>query len=438
MGHFFNNMKTEQLYKIFKEETKGISTDSRTITKGQIFFALWGLNYNGNKFAAEAIEKGASYAVIDDPSFETEKTILVDDCLFELQALASYYRKEMKAAVLAITGTNGKTTTKELIAAIMGKKFKVHFTKGNLNNEIGVPLTILSAPEGTELMIVEMGANHLGEIRTLCHIARPDYGIITNVGTAHIEGFGSLDGVLKAKTELYEYLRKVNGIALFNDKNPLLTEKIFKLVNRAVPYSDPTGTELIVEITPSEMNLAVMVTYHHKTYNVRTNLFGRYNLENIKAAIATGLFLGAEIEDIVDVIENYQPGNNRSQVKVTKNNTLICDAYNANPTSIYLALETFLTIKAEKKMVILGDMLELGEKTEEEHIKVLKAMQSHKLDKIILVGSNFQKFSKEFGYMAFHDVNKLIDHLKIKPITEYHILIKGSRKIALEKVYNHL
>ena len=326
-------MKTELLYELFKE-SKGIATDSRNVKKGEIFFALWGENYNGNKFAAEALEKGASYAVIDDPLFETEKTILVDDCLFELQALASHYRKELKIPVLAITGTNGKTTTKELLAAIMAKKLKVHYTKGNLNNHIGVPLTILSAPADTEMMIIEMGANHIGEIRTLCLIAKPDYGIITNIGTAHIEGFGSFEGVVKAKTELYEYLRKVNGIALYNDKNPLLAEKIFRIINRAVPFSDPTGIELIVEQMPSDLNLKVSVTYQHHTYNLNTNLFGSYNLENVKAAIAAGLFFGVEMNDIADAVENYQPANNRSQVKITRNNTLICDSYNANPTSM--------------------------------------------------------------------------------------------------------
>ena len=239
-------MKTDQLYSLFKKST-GVSTDSRKVGKGQIFFALWGDNYNGNKFAAEALERGALCAVIDDPLFETENTILVEDCLFELQALAGHYRKELNVPVLAITGTNGKTTTKELLAAILSKQRKIHYTQGNLNNHIGVPLTILSAPEDTEMMIIEMGASHLGEIRTLCLIAKPDYGIITNIGTAHIEGFGSLEGVAKAKSELYEYLRKVNGIALYNDKDPLLTEKIFRIINRAVPFSDPTGVELIIE-----------------------------------------------------------------------------------------------------------------------------------------------------------------------------------------------
>ena len=430
-------MKTEQLYNLFKEST-GVTTDSREVGKDQIFFALWGDNYNGNKFASEALTKGASWAVIDDPLFETEKTILVDDCLLELQALAAFYRKEMKVPVIAITGSNGKTTTKELLAAILSKKFKVHFTKGNLNNHIGVPLTILSAPADTEMMIIEMGANHISEIRTLCLIAKPDYGIITNIGTAHIEGFGSVDGVIKTKTELYEYLRKVNGIALYNDKDPLVTDKIFKIINRAVPFSNPTGIDLLIEQAPSDISLKISATYHHNTYNICTNLFGNYNLENVRAAIASGLFLGIEMNDIIDAVEKYQPANNRSQIKISKKNTLICDSYNANPTSMTLALESFSEIKAERKIVILGDMLELGEKSEEEHLKILKRIQSHIFEKALLVGPVFKKISSKSGFKAFDNVNQLIDFLKHEPIKETMILIKGSRGIGLEKVYDLL
>lgn len=432
-------MKTEQLYRIFREESTGVSTDSRTVKKDQLFFALWGQNFNGNKYATEALDKGASYAVIDDPVYETEKTILVDDCLIELMSLAGYHRKMVKAPVLAITGTNGKTTTKELIAAIMSKKCKVHYTMGNLNNEIGLPLTILSAPENTEMMILEMGANHLGEIRTLCNVARPDYGIITNVGTAHLEGFGSLEGILKAKTELYEHLRKVNGIAIYNDKNPLLTEKIYKLVNRGVPYSNPTGVELVVEALPSEMNLAVRVKYQHRIHDIQTGLFGAYNLENIKAAIATGLFLGVEMDDIAEAIAKYQPGNNRSQIKTTQqNNTLVCDSYNANPTSMLLALKSFFELKATKKIVILGDMLELGDKSDEEHLKLLDELQSLKPEKVFLVGSNFQKVTASSGYNVFPDVAQLREYLKNEPIKSSIILIKGSRGMTLEKIYDLL
>jgi UDP-N-acetylmuramoyl-tripeptide--D-alanyl-D-alanine ligase len=430
-------MKTEQLFSLFKESS-GVSTDSRAVGKGQIFFALWGDNYNGNKFASEAIAKGALCAVIDDPLYETEKTVLVDDCLFELQALASHYRKELNVPVLAITGTNGKTTTKELLASILSKKLKVHFTRGNLNNHIGVPLTILSAPADTEMLIIEMGANHIGEIRTLCLIAKPDYGIITNIGNAHIEGFGSMEGVIKTKTELYEYLRKVNGIAFYNEKDALLSEKIYKIINRAVPFSDPTGIDLLIEPLPSDLNLKISLTYLHDTYNISTNLFGRYNLENVRAAISIGLFLGVELKDIIDAVEKYVPANNRSQVKPTKNNTLICDSYNANPTSMNAALSSFMTIKGTPKAVILGDMLELGDKSEEEHMKVLKELQYKVVEEVYLVGPVFKKISSESGFNAFTDISKLLEFLKDHPLTGKTILIKGSRGIRLERVYELL
>jgi UDP-N-acetylmuramoyl-tripeptide--D-alanyl-D-alanine ligase len=321
----------------------------------------------------------------------------------------------------------------------MAKKLKVHYTRGNLNNEIGLPLTILSAPESTEMMILEMGADHLGEIRTLCNVARPDYGIITNVGTAHLEGFGSFEGILKAKTELYEHLRKVNGIAIYNDKNPLLTEKIYKLVNRGVPYSNPTGVDLVIEALPSEMNLAVRVKYQHKTFDIQTGLFGSYNLENIKAATATGLFLGVEMDDIAEAIAKYQPGNNRSQIKTTpQNNTLVCDSYNANPTSMLLALKSFAELKATKKVIILGDMLELGDRSEEEHLKLLNELQAINSEKVFLVGNTFQNISAGTGFKSFQYVGDLRRYLKAEPINGSFILIKGSRGMTLEKVYDLL
>jgi UDP-N-acetylmuramoyl-tripeptide--D-alanyl-D-alanine ligase len=437
MRHFFQKMKTEQLYQHFRE-SKGISIDSRTITRGQIFFALWGENYNGNKFAAEAIARGASLAVIDDPAFETKKTILVDDCLFELQALAGHYRKDIKTSVIAITGTNGKTTTKELIAVVLSKKFRVHSTKGNLNNQIGVPLTILSAPSTTEMMVIELGASHVGEIRTLCLIAKPDYGIITNVSTAHVEGFGGFDGVLKAKTELYEYLRKVNGIALYNDKDLLLTAKIFKLINRAVPFSDPTGIELIINPEPSDINLTLSAIYHHEAFKIKTKLFGAYNIENVRAAIATGLFFGVEMKDTADAVRKYEPANNRSQVKVTKKNVLICDSYNANPFSMMMALDSFCKIKAEKKICILGDMLELGEKSRDEHKKIVRALKDRDLKNSLLTGTNFRKISRGSSFKTFASVDELKDFLKSEPLKGYHILIKGSRGMALEQIYDLL
>jgi UDP-N-acetylmuramoyl-tripeptide--D-alanyl-D-alanine ligase len=430
-------MKTDQLYSLFKEST-GVVTDSRNVSKGQIFFALWGDKFNGNKYAEEALAKGALCAVIDDPVFETENTILVDDCLLELQALAAHYRKELNIPVLAITGTNGKTTTKELLAGILSKKLKVHYTRGNLNNHIGVPLTILASPADSEMLIIEMGASHIGEIRTLCLIAKPDYGIITNVGTAHIEGFGSVDGVIKAKSELYEHLRKVNGIALYNDKDPVLSEKIFRIINRAVPFSDPTGTDLSVDLVPSDFNLKISVSYLHQTYNLNTNLFGSYNLENVRAAIATGLFLGVDIKDIIDAVGNYQPANNRSQIKITKKNTLICDSYNANPTSMLQSIKSFSELKAEKKVVILGDMLELGDKSSEEHQKILKIVESEFNGNVFLVGPEFNKVSAKLDYKSFNNSDKLMEFLKSEPLKGNTILIKGSRGMGLEKIYELL
>lgn len=431
-------MQTERLFRIFREESKGISTDSRTVTKGQLFFALWGKNHNGNQFAAEAVEKGAVYAVIDDPAYESDKTILVDDCLMELQSLATFYRKELKVPVLAVTGTNGKTTTKELVACILGKKMKVHFTRSNLNNEIGVPLTILSAPPDTEFMVIEMGANHIGEIRTLCNIARPDFGIITNIGTAHIEGFGSWDGVVRAKTELYEYLRNVNGIAFYNDENNILKQKIFRLVNRAVPFSAPAGIPLSVQAVPSENYLRVVITYRNESHEVSTKLFGSYNLENIKAAVAISLFMGAGMNDIVDSLQNYNPGNNRSQFKKTDRNTLICDSYNANPTSMSLALKDFSALKAGRKMVILGDMFELGPVSDEEHQKILDLVDSLNFDRVLLAGPVFCKMKKEKSFMCFKNTELLCEELKKNPVNGYHILIKGSRGMSLEKTYDLL
>jgi UDP-N-acetylmuramoyl-tripeptide--D-alanyl-D-alanine ligase len=340
--------------------------------------------------------------------------------------------------VIAITGTNGKTTTKELTSAILSRKFKVHSTRGNLNNHIGVPLTILSAPLDTELMVIEMGANHVGEIRTLCLIAKPDYGIITNISPAHIEGFGSFEGVVKAKTELYEHLRKINGIALYNDKDPILSEKIYRLVNRAVPFSEPTGISLSLKAEQSEMNLKLSAAYQKKTFNINTNLFGKYNLENIRAAIATGLFLGVDIKDAIEEVERFVPENNRSQVKVTKNNTLICDSYNANPISMRLAIESFAALEAEKKICILGDMLELGEKSEEEHTGIHKVLSDHNLREVFLVGPVFSKVSAGFRFKTFRDIARLKEYLRTKPLKGNHILIKGSRGIALEQLYDIL
>ncbi len=430
-------MDLTELYRIFRESA-GVSTDSRSVKKGELFFALRGQNYNGNIYVSEAVEKGASFAVTDDPAFNKGRTVLVENTLESLKSLAAHHRKVIGVPVLGITGSNGKTTTKELIAGILSKKLKVHYTKGNFNNDIGLPLTILSAPYDTEIMVLEMGANHIGEIRALCNIAMPDYGIITNIGTAHIEGFGSFEGVIRAKTELYEYLSLSGGIAIFNDKNPLLLNKIYSTVNKAVPYSFPSGTELRVEALPSPMNLKVNIKYRHFDEEIQTGLFGAYNMENVKAATAAGLFLGVKIEDISEALAGYQPGNNRSQIRITRRNTLVCDSYNANPTSMLLSVKSFFNLSSERKVLILGDMLELGESSGREHKKIVDELTKLKPDKVILVGKNFIQAAAGSGFLVFEDLNGLTEYLVSQPISGSHILIKGSRGIALERIYDFL
>jgi UDP-N-acetylmuramoyl-tripeptide--D-alanyl-D-alanine ligase len=431
-------MKTEQLYKIFRQQSAGITTDSRTVARGQIFFALRGHNHDGNRFISDALAKGAFVAITDDPAYENEKTILVDDCLTELQALATLHRKTVGAKVLAITGTNGKTTTKELIAAVLAKKFRVHKTSGNLNNEIGLPLTILAAPEGTEIMVLEMGANHIGEIRSLCSIAMPDFGIITNIGTAHIEGFGSADGVLRTKTELYEYLVKVNGVAIFNDNDPVLAGQIIKTGVRAVPFSSPAGKRLTIKPMASELNLCVRVRYQHRLLDVSTMLFGSYNLENVQAAFAAGMFMGVGIDEMAEAVAGYQPTNNRSEVRVTASNTLVCDSYNANPTSMSGVIRSFSNLRNKDKALILGDMLELGECSHEEHLRILELLELFDPSSVYLVGPIFQETAENTDYKSFQDVDSLAGYLRENPLRNKLVLIKGSRKMTLEKLYDLL
>ncbi|MDR2887844.1 MAG: UDP-N-acetylmuramoyl-tripeptide--D-alanyl-D-alanine ligase [Bacteroidales bacterium] len=432
-------MRTNYIYRLFKNSA-GVNTDSRRVKRNEIFFALSGCRHNGNRYAAEAIENGALCAVIDDRAYETGKTVVVDDALAELQALAGHHRNVLGIPVLAITGTNGKTTTKELVASVLSKREKVHFTRGNLNNHIGVPLTILSAPPDTEIMVIEMGANHAGEIKQLCSIAQPDYGIITNAGMAHIEGFGSFEGVVRAKTELYEYLGQTGGTAIYDDANLLLAEKIHGMEVRAVPYSSPCddGRELITEPYEADIFLKAVVVYGSEEYVVNTNLFGACNTENIKAAIATGLFFNVPMGDAVCAIEEYRPDNNRSQVKHTGRNTLVCDSYNANPSSMAAAIRSFLKLRAEKKAVILGDMLELGERAEHEHLHILNEIRSIRPENVFLAGRIFGKVAAGSGYGLFDDAAALRSRFEASRPEGFTILIKGSRGTGLEELYDVL
>lgn len=439
MGLFFRHhyMRTEEIFEIYKK-SEGVSTDSRTIRKGQIFFALDGPNYNGNAYAAGAVAAGALCAVIDDPDYETDNTILVDDSLKELQALAVKVRDTLRAKVIAITGSNGKTTTRELITAVLSAKYKTCSTAGNLNNHIGVPLTILSCSPDAEMLVVEMGANHVGEIGKLCTIAKPHIGIITNIGSAHIEGFGSLEGVKKAKSELWEYLRKTGGIAFYDETDQVLTELIYKLVVKAVPYADPTGTDLITTTRPEELLLSGSITFEGVSHSFRTNLFGNHNHQNIRAAMAIGLFLNVPVKMVLEAIESYAPENNRSQVVSTASNILVCDSYNANPVSMANAIESFSRLAGGNKICIIGDMLELGETTGEEHHKILKLVAASGIRTCYTVGPVFLAIAPLYGFEGFDSVEHLIEFISINPPKGRTILIKGSRGIRLEKCYGVL
>jgi UDP-N-acetylmuramoyl-tripeptide--D-alanyl-D-alanine ligase len=431
-------MELNELYSLVRSSA-GICTDTRSLRKGELFFALKGPSHDGNRYAAEAVSAGAAAAVTDDPSLKGEKIIGVTDVLTTLTELAIIHRKTLKVPVIAITGTNGKTTTKELVTAVLSRKKTVHSTAGNLNNHIGVPLTLLGAPADTGFLVIEMGANHLGEIASLCGTAMPTHGIITNIGKAHIEGFGSFENVIAAKSELYQWLHNSGGIALFNEKSPILTELVYHMVLKAVPYSDPGGTDLVVKAAVNDdpfLNVTVDYLGHH--YAFTTYLFGSYNIDNVRAAMAAGIFFDVPVDEIIDAISLYRPSNNRSQIRKTERNTLICDSYNANPSSMSKALAAFGEISAEKKMVILGDMLELGHESLPEHAKVIETLDSMEGTEVLLVGPVFTSIAKGLKTKTFSSSGEAREWLSRENLSGYTVLVKGSRGMMLEKVYDAL
>jgi len=423
-------MNIPQLYKIFVNNGAKVSTDSRNIPDGALFFALRGEKFDGNKFAKSAIEAGASYAVVDNPEVvENNRFILVENSLETLQQLALYHRKQLGIPVLAITGTAGKTTTKELTAAVLSRKFNVAYTQGNLNNQIGVPLTLLSIDKSKEFAVIEMGASHPGDIRELCEIADPDYGLITNIGTAHIEGFGSHENLILTKTELYRYLEAKDGLVFVNKDNQLLMSRLNTLQVFTYGTKDADVQGEFIEINP-------LMKFRFKTdkwYEVQTNLFGEYNFENALAAVAIGHYFGIDSQKIKSALEEYYPKNNRSQLARTDKNILILDLYNANPTSMAKALESFARIDAKEKAVIIGDMLELGEIEEQEHRKILSLVASLNFDKVFLVGKIFSNVN-DLGFDSFMSSEELVDYLKDNPLEGKTVLLKASRGIHLEKV----
>ena len=418
-------MKTAALYTLYKNYFL-VDTDTRNIRKNTIFFALKGDNFNGNKFAEEALKLGASYAIVDEIAYKTnDKIILVDNVLKTLQQLANYHRKELNIPIIGLTGSNGKTTTKELINIVLSKKYNTLATKGNLNNHIGVPLTLLSMTNKTELGIVEMGANHQKEIEFLCSIAEPDFGYITNFGKAHLEGFGGIEGVIKGKSELYKYLKENNKVAFVNtdDKIQLRETKDIESV-----YLNNNDLKFL------EVNPFVKLTY--KNTIIQSNMIGKYNYINLAAAITIGEYFKINTKEIKEAIESYIPKNNRSQIIKTNNNKIILDAYNANPSSMRVALENFSSIEGASKVVILGDMFELGDESFNEHQTIANFATSLNFSKTIFVGENFKVIKS--NELQFKTYLELEGYIKKNPLENQSILIKGSRGMRLERILDQI
>lgn len=427
-------MSIYSLYKLFVQHPV-ITTDSRKTPINSLFFALKGDNFDGNAYAEKALNAGSAYAIIDDPKYmKGERTILVDDVLSTMQTLAAHHRKVLDIPVIGITGSNGKTTTKELVAAVLSSKFNLLYTEGNLNNHIGVPLTLLRLTHDHEMAIIEMGANHVGEIAELCKIAQPNYGIITNIGKSHLEGFGSIEGVTQAKGELYEYLRKTNGTAFVDTDSAIL-----KTISRGlqiIPYGSTADVFAYGKLIEADPFMVFEWKQQGKIHTVNTQLVGGYNLKNALAAVAVGRTLKIPAERISRAIAAYEPTNNRSQLVQTNNNKLIIDAYNANPSSMKLALENFSAMLAEKKALILGGMKELGETSQTLHEEILKQVDGMDIDVIYLCGEPFAFAADKYTW--FENVEKLREHLKEHPLKGYQVFIKGSNSIGLEKTIDLL
>ncbi|WP_085537569.1 UDP-N-acetylmuramoyl-tripeptide--D-alanyl-D-alanine ligase [Massilibacteroides vaginae] len=423
-------MTIPELYQLYLHHPQ-ITTDSRNCPKGSMFFALRGDKFDGNKYVEQALSIGAAYAVIDNPDYFTgERTILVENVLKTLQQLAHHHRKMLNIPVIGITGTNGKTTTKELIGTVLASKFNLLYTEGNLNNHIGVPLTLLRLTHDHEMAVIEMGASHPGDIAELAAIAAPNYGVITNVGLAHLEGFGSFEGVAKTKGELYDFIRKVKGVVFIKKEDQLLQHMARGL--QQVTYGEDDTAFASGHVVDNNPFLVFNWKQQGKIHTVETHLIGSYNLSNLLTAVAIGRYFKIPAERISRAIAAYEPTNKRSQLMQTENNTLIVDAYNANPSSMKAALENFNTLNVSPKALILGDMFELGETSDAEHDSIVRLIDNGKYDNVFLCGKRFSEKGK--AHQTFLTTADLVDFLKANPLKGYHILIKGSRSMELEKV----
>lgn len=435
-------MELSELYKLYQQHPL-ITTDSRDCPEGSIFFALKGESFDGNRFAKAALEKGCAYAVIDEREFAEEgngRLILVDNVLTTFKELAREHRRRFDIPVIGITGTNGKTTTKELIAAVLGEKYNVMYTRGNFNNDVGVPKTLFSLRPEHEIAVVEMGASHPGDIKALVDYVEPTCGLITNVGRAHLQGFGSFEGVKRTKGELYDFLESHNGLLFLNESNPDLIEMAAQRnFGRIISYGRDEGGNVEGEVIDCSPFLNFRWRQHlhagqmpANAYEVETHLIGAYNLDNMLAAIAVGLHFGVSPAQINHALGHYIPSNNRSQLETTEHNRLIVDAYNANPSSMAAAIDNFKLMKAERKMAILGDMLELGAVSDEEHQKTVDALAAAGIKEVWLVGEEFGKTHTAFR--KFKNVDEVKAAIAAHRPEDYYILIKGSNGIHLSQL----
>ena len=424
-------MTIKEIHSIFLQ-SKGVITDSRIKNEGALFFALRGENFNGNDFVPSALENGCRYAIVDDARFKNEgKCIYVGNALRTLQELATFHRNWINIPVIGITGTNGKTTTKELVNAVLSKQYRTICTKGNFNNHIGVPLTLLSMTKEHEIAIIEMGANHPFEIAELCSISKPNFGIITSIGKAHLEGFGSFENIIKTKKELYDYVTSNNGLLFVNGTHELLMD--ISNAAKRITYGSSKSSETSGSISGS--NPFVVIDYQSKNgaINVRTNLIGGYNFDNIMAAISVGQYFNVASLDIKSALEEYIPDNNRSQLVKTKTNTLILDAYNANPSSMSASIINFKGFTSRHKVAILGEMLELGAEYEKEHRNIHNLLKECDFEKVYLTG-NWKSIEEDNYTKRFNSTSEMIEYFKTNPMDNKTILIKGSRGKRLETI----
>ena len=423
-------MEISSIYNIFLN-SNGVSTDSRKVQKNELYFSLKGPNFNGNEFAKSAIEKGACYAIVDQKEYVIDESyILVEDCLKTLQNLANYHRKKSKAKIIGLTGSNGKTTSKELIFSVLKNEFKTIATTGNLNNHIGVPLTLLSIKEDTEIAIIEMGANHLKEIETLSNIADPDYGYITNFGKAHLEGFNNLEGVIKGKSELYNHLINKSRLIFINNRDKKQVELTKEYSNKFTFGEQNSDSIFSVKSINPTINISI------DNILIESNLFGQYNIDNIAAAICFGKYFNLGNEKIKKGIEDYIPDNNRSQIIKKGSNKIILDAYNANPTSMQLALSSFNDMKEEKKIVFIGDMFELGENSHQMHQEIVYTVEKMNFYQTFIIGELFNKTKHSSKIKSFKNLNDLKGNMD--EISNSAILIKGSRGMKLENILDFI